>query len=168
MEFCFAFRQQCAWYQDKGYVYVKLSVERGIHTNKGPANMSSFCRLQMAMDSVSWCLYWEKRHESWVWSFSQIRKQSSFDIFLVGLLRMKRMNSEGNMMHSMLTLLARRAVSPTSLALARLSQELSGIVRRNTCSVQLPQWTWELPSLRLIGTTLSGNKCHHQTLQLCC
>ena len=49
MEFCFAFRQQ---------EFVKLSVERGIHTIKGPANMSSFCRHQMAMDSVSWCLYW--------------------------------------------------------------------------------------------------------------
>ena len=25
--------------------------------------MSPLCRHQMAMDSVSWCLYWEKRHE---------------------------------------------------------------------------------------------------------
>ena len=61
MEFCFAFRQQCAWYNEKGFV--KLSVERGIHTIKGRADMSSFCRHQMAMDSVSWCLNWEKRHE---------------------------------------------------------------------------------------------------------
>ena len=53
MEFCFAFRQQCAWHNDKEFV--KLSVERGIHTIKGPANMSPFCRRQMAMDSVSRC-----------------------------------------------------------------------------------------------------------------
>ena len=59
MEVCFAFRQQCAWYQDKELV--KLSVERGIHSIQGPANMSPCCRRQMAMDSVSWCLYWEKR-----------------------------------------------------------------------------------------------------------
>ena len=45
-----------------GKKFVKLSVERGIHTIKGPADMSSFCRHQVAMDSVSWCLYWERRH----------------------------------------------------------------------------------------------------------
>ena len=50
MEFCFAFRQQCAWYNDKEYA--KLLVERDIHTIKGPANMSPFCRRQMAMGSV--------------------------------------------------------------------------------------------------------------------
>ena len=61
MEFGFAFRQQCAWYNDKEYV--TLFVEGGIHAIKGPANMSPFCRRQMAMDSVSWCLFWEKRHE---------------------------------------------------------------------------------------------------------
>ena len=55
MEFCFASRLQCAWYEDKEFV--KLSVEKGIHTIKGPANMPPFCRHQMAMDSVSWCLF---------------------------------------------------------------------------------------------------------------
>ena len=61
MEFCFAFREQCAWYMEEEFV--KLSVKRGIHTILGPRTMSAFDRLQMAMDSVSWCLYWEKRHE---------------------------------------------------------------------------------------------------------
>ena len=61
MEFCFAFKQQCQRYNDKEYV--TLLVERGIHAINGPANMSPFCRRQMAMDSVSWCLFWEKPHE---------------------------------------------------------------------------------------------------------
>ena len=61
MESCFAFRQPCQWYMDKEFV--TLLVERDIHTIKGPSNRSPFCKRQMAMDSVSWCLFWEKRHE---------------------------------------------------------------------------------------------------------
>ena len=77
---CFAFRQQCAWYQDKEFV--KLSVERGIHSIKGPANMSPFCRRQMAMDSVSWCLFWKKRHE-----FDHfLRWQAEFIRYVIGWL----------------------------------------------------------------------------------
>ena len=61
MEFVFAFRQQCAWYNDKEFF--KLLVDRGIHSIKGPRDMSLFCRRQVAMDSASWCLFWENRHE---------------------------------------------------------------------------------------------------------
>ena len=42
VEFCFAFRQQCAWQWHQDKELVKLSVERGIHSIKGPANMSPF------------------------------------------------------------------------------------------------------------------------------
>ena len=80
MEFCFAFRQQCARYQDKEFV--KLSVERGMHSIKGPANMPPFCRRQMAVDLVSWCLFWEKRHE-----FDHfLRWQAEFLRYVIGWL----------------------------------------------------------------------------------
>ena len=68
----------------------------------------------------------------------------------------------------MLTWKARKAVSPTTLEPARLSEECSDIRRRSTCSTQLAQWTWEVPLLSLIGIILSGNECQHQMLQLCC
>ena len=61
MEFCIAFRQECQWYQDKEFV--KLLIERGRRSIIGPRDMSPFDKHQMAMDAVSWCLFWEKRHE---------------------------------------------------------------------------------------------------------
>ena len=96
MESCFAFRQQCAWYNDKEYA--KLLVDRGIHSIKGPPNMSPFCRCKIAMDSVSWCLFWEKRHE-----FDHFLKfQADLIRHVIGLPKMKKKNSEENVMQSVL------------------------------------------------------------------
>ena len=62
MEFCFAFRQQCAWYNEKEFV--KLSVERGIHAIQGPANMSSQASVDIRWQWIQFHgLYLEKRHE---------------------------------------------------------------------------------------------------------
>ena len=130
MEFCFAFRQQCAWYNDKEFV--KLSVERGIHIIKGPANMSSFYRHQMAMGSVSWCLYWEKRHEFDHWPVSQMasRIHSTFD-WLAYSGRCDSVYADLN---------SKQGSKPNYISeLARLSQESSGIVKSAACSMNLAQ-----------------------------
>ena len=55
------FKQDCQWYMD--HEFVTLLVERGRHSIQGPRDVSPFNKLQMAMDSVSWCLFWEGRHE---------------------------------------------------------------------------------------------------------
>ena len=60
-EYCFRFRQECQWYQDKEMV--RLSVMRGRPPILGPYDMSMFVKKQTLMDAVSWSLFWEKRHE---------------------------------------------------------------------------------------------------------
>lgn len=114
MEFWFAFRQEC----------VTLSLERSIHVIKGPADMSPFCRHQMAMSSASWCLYCKKRHECDDFSNG---KQSSFNISLVGLLRKKRMNSKRNVVHSMLDIISNKKSSKSNYF--GTSKALSGKLR---------------------------------------
>ena len=51
MMFCYSFRQECQCYMDTEFV--KLLIEKGIHSIKGPLDMSPFCKRQMAMDAVS-------------------------------------------------------------------------------------------------------------------
>ena len=128
-----AFRQQCAWYEDKEYV--KLSVERVIHTIKRPSDMPPIFRHQMAMDSVSWCLYWEKRHE-----FDHFLEwQAEFIRHLSCWLTEEEEDEFKRKCDSFYVGMESKAVSPDILELARLSQESSGIVRSATCSMHLAQ-----------------------------
>ena len=111
------------------------SFERGIHAIKGPRNMSSFDRHQMAMDSVSLCLYWEKRHEF----DSFLRWQAEFIRHLVGWLTQEEKNDSRNVMHSMWTSQVSLVASPTISGLAKLFQEGSDILTSSACSMNLAQ-----------------------------
>ena len=61
MAFCAGYRHQTAWFQARERLRKKR--ERSNHCILGPNNMSHFDRHQMAIDSISWILYWGSAHE---------------------------------------------------------------------------------------------------------
>ena len=60
MAFCAGYRQETAWFQAQERLRKKRA--RTNHCILGPNNMSGFDRHQMAMDSISWILYWGSEH----------------------------------------------------------------------------------------------------------
>jgi hypothetical protein len=61
MAFCEGYDYETEWFQARERLRKKRL--RSIHCILGPNNMSGFDRIQMAMDAVSWILYWGSAHK---------------------------------------------------------------------------------------------------------
>ena len=135
MEFCFACRQQCAWYNEKEFV--KLSVERGIHAIKGPANMSTQASVDIRWQWLQFHgLYWEKRHE-----FDHFLKwQAEFIRYLIGWLTQDEENEFQRTCDSFYVDMASKQGSKSNyFRTSRALSGSSGIVKSAGYSMHLAQ-----------------------------
>ena len=113
--------------------YVKLFVERGIDTIKGPLDMSPFCKRQKAMDAVSWCLFWERRHE-----FDHFLKfQADLIRHIISWLTQDEEDAFKRKCDAVDVGMTDKGKKSTHFMSVSRFQDFSGIQRRRACSMYL-------------------------------
>ena len=96
--------------------------------------MSPFCRRQMAMNSVSWCLFWDKRHE-----FDHFLKfQADLIRHVAGWLTQEAEEFKRTCDAVYVDMNSKTRKSSISMS-ARIFRNFSGIPRRRICSMNLVQ-----------------------------